>query len=809
MPNPKKYRLAIILSHPIHYFVDLYKELNKHPEIEVVVYFCSDFGIKAGFDETFGKIVKWYDESILEGLPHKFLKNYSPFEKNRGFWSLFNPAIINELKNNKYDAVLIHGYARFIDIFTIFSAKLLKIPVILRGESHLLNYRSSFVKKIKDFLLPLLFKQISAFAAIGTLNKEYCLYYGVPEEKIFIAPYSVNNDFFQKEFLKFRNKKLLKKDLGLNPDIPTILYVSKMIQRKRPMDLLLAFERLLNTSGPIAQLAFVGDGPQKIELENYSAQKGLNGVHFFGFRSQIELPKFYSSADIFTLPSSFETWGLVINEAMNFKLPIIASDAVGAAYDIVKENKNGFIHKVGEVEKIYEKLDALVKNPSLCKKMGGYSKKIIDNWSHKETIIGITKSIKFIKNQKVIVAQAGSHHLWQTAVGLQKENLLKYYATGIYYDPKKFPYFLFNCFSEKIRNRIILQLKRRSYAELNGSLVKTFGLFEWFYILNNLTVKSKKLYFWIIKKRNQYFSKKVGFLAKKIGIKYIWAGMDSAMEAFEIAKKNSIVCILDQFIGHPKSLNKIIENEEVEWLEIKGVSKDKIAPEKLKRLEKEIELADFLIAGSEFVKETLLENGAPKNKIKVIPYGADLKLFENLSPKISDGKLNLLFVGNISIRKGCHYLLEAMKKINSEKIQLTMIGEMESDYFLKKYNGLFKWIKAVPHSEIAEYFNKADVYVYPSLFEGSSLSIYEALAAGLPVITTHNSGSIIRDKKDGFIVPIKNSEAIAEKILLFQKNKVLLKKISKNAKIQSKKYSWKNYQKNTAEFIKSLINKNE
>ncbi len=407
------------------------------------------------------------------------------------------------------------------------------------------------------------------------------------------------------------------------------------------------------------------------------------------------------------------------------------------------------------------------------------------------------------------MAQAGSHHLWQTAVGLQKENLLKYYATGIYYDPKKFPYFLFNCFPEKIRNRIIPQLKRRSYAELNGSLVKTLGLFEWFYILNNLTIKSKKLYFWIIDQRNKYFSKKVGFLAKKIGIKYIWAGMDSAMEAFEIAKKNSIVCILDQFIGHPKSLNKIIENEEVERPEIKGVSKDKIAPEKLKRLEKEIELADFLIAGSEFVKETLLENGAPKNKIKVIPYGADLKLFENLSPKISDGKLNLLFVGNISIRKGCHYLLEAIKKINSEKIQLIMIGEMESDYFLKKYNGLFKWIKAVPHSEIAEYFNKADVYVYPSLFEGSSLSIYEALAAGLPVVTTRNSGSIIKDGKDGFIIPIKNTGAIAEKILLFQKNKALLKKMSKNAKIQSKKYSWENYREKVAEFIKSLGNKSE
>jgi len=803
--KPKKYRLAILISHPIHYFIDLYKELNNYPDVEVVVYFCSDFSLKFSFDETFGKAVKWYDEKILEGLPHKFLKNYSLSKVIKNFWSLINPGIIFELKKNNYDAVLIHGYVKFSDWLAFLGAKLSKTPIIMRGDAYLLNYRPVLIRIIKKIILPRLFKRISTFLGLCSTNIDYYKYYGVPQEKIFFAPYTVNNALFRIKYNELSPKKeKLRKENGLNSRLTTILYASKLVARKRPMDLLKAFEIVQDRTNNKAQLLFVDDGPEKEILEKYAADYQIRNVYFLGFKNQTELPKYYALADIFVLPSELDQWGYVINEAMNFALPVITTDMVGSSYDIVKQRENGFIYPVGDIEKLSEYLEKLIKDKILREKMGRNGLKTIDQWGYKETISGMTEALKFLKNSSVIVSQPGSHHLWRAAIGLQKAKLLKYYATGIYYKPYKFPYILINLFPKKIKDKIISQLKRREYEGLDESRVKTFGFFEWLYIINNLLIKSKNIYFWAINRRNKNFSVKVGKLATKEA-KILWSGMDGSLEAFSIAKQKGVKCILDQFIGHPISLNKVLDEEGKNWPELKGlITKEKIPPEKIERLVKEIELANLIVAGSEFVKKTLIENGVSENKIAVIPYGADIKIFSPQPNKNKSGFFNLLFVGNISVRKGCHYLLEAIKQLNRQNIKLTMIGEMEDKYFLERYKNYFNWMPAVPHHQLPYYFNQADIYIYPSLFEGSSLSIYEALASGLPVIATENSGSIIRDKKDGFIIPIRDIKAVKEKILFLYNNTEGRQKMAKNARQQAKNYTWEVYHKKVIQLINNI-----
>lgn len=391
-----KYRLAILTSHPIQYQAPLFRRLAQHPQVELMVYFCTDYGITQKVDPGFGVVFKW-DIPLLEGYSYKFLKNYQFSSYINKF--AFNPSIIRELWQNHYDAVLVHGYIAPTNWFAFLSAWLKGVPIIFRGESHLLNFRPGWKKAVKRIVLFQLFKRISSFLPIGTLNRKYYKHYGVPDRKLFLTPYAVDNDFFLKRYQELYDRRdHLKKDIGVAPELPVILYASKMMQRKRAMDLLKAFEKTQKRVD--VSLVFVGDGVERPTLEAYSKDHDIRNVHFVGFKNQTELPDYFVIADVFVLPSTDEPWGLIINEAMNFGLPIITTDQVGAGYDLVKDGGNGFVYPVGDIEKLASCLLKLFQNPELKERMGKYSSEIISRWSYNEGDEGILNALEYIKKQK-------------------------------------------------------------------------------------------------------------------------------------------------------------------------------------------------------------------------------------------------------------------------------------------------------------------------------------------------------------------------------------------------------------------------
>lgn len=266
----------------------------------------------------------------------------------------------------------------------------------MRGESHLLNHRPLWKRAIKRGFLPLFFKGISAFLPIGSLNKKYYRHYGVADGKMFLTPYAVDNEFFCNASNKLVGKKEnLKQKLGLSTNLPLILYASKLIPRKGAMDLLKAYHLIHDKVD--AALVLVGDGVERSVLEAYTKDHNLKNVHFVGFKNQTELPNYFAIGDVFVLPSSDESWGLVINEAMNFGLPIITTDKVGAAPDLVKHEENGFIYPVGDIEKLAEYLSKLLQEPELREKMRRRSLEIIAKWSYREDIEGILAALQYIK----------------------------------------------------------------------------------------------------------------------------------------------------------------------------------------------------------------------------------------------------------------------------------------------------------------------------------------------------------------------------------------------------------------------------
>ncbi len=392
----KKYRLAILAAFPVQYQAPLFCKIAKHPAIDLTVYYCADYFANEARDPSFGSF-KW-DIPLLEGYKYKFLKNLSP-NPGAGFFGHINPQIIREITRNSYDAILIYGYVKSTNWFAFLGAWLSKTPILILGESHLLNYRAKWKEGLKRGVLSQLFKRISSFLYIGTLSRAYYKHYGVPDRKLFSAPYAVDNDFFLSKHQELQGERnQLKKDIGVAPELPVILYASKMMQRKRAMDLLKAFGKTQKRVD--VSLVFVGDGVERPTLEAYSKDHDIRNVHFVGFKNQTELPDYFVIADVFVLPSTDEPWGLIINEAMNFGLPIITTDQVGAGYDLVKDGKNGFVYPVGDIEKLANCLLRLFQNPELKERMGKYSSEIISRWSYNEGEEGILNALEYIKKQK-------------------------------------------------------------------------------------------------------------------------------------------------------------------------------------------------------------------------------------------------------------------------------------------------------------------------------------------------------------------------------------------------------------------------
>ena len=394
--NDKKYKLAVVVSHPIQYQAPFFQLLSKCPELDLKVFFCSKWGLKEYYDEGFGEKIKW-DIPLLDGYDFEFLPNISPLKNPSKFFGLINPLVINKLKSRDFNAVWIHGWANLTNWIVILAALSFKIPILLRGESNLFNKGSPLKSFFKRIVLKWLFKRISGFLAIGKYNAEFYRSYGISSEKIFLVPYTVNNDYFLRKAEELvLKKKELKEKYKIPKELPVILYSGKLIDVKRPMDLLKAFEVVSKDCK--AALVFVGDGKLKKQLEASANKNKIKNVFFMGFKNQTELPEFYAMSDVFVLPSSHEPWGLVVNEAMCFSLPVIVSDKVGAGGDLVREGLNGFIYSAKDVISLSNYLHNLLANETKRKSMSEMSLRIISSWSYNKCVEGISNCMQAISN---------------------------------------------------------------------------------------------------------------------------------------------------------------------------------------------------------------------------------------------------------------------------------------------------------------------------------------------------------------------------------------------------------------------------
>jgi glycosyltransferase involved in cell wall biosynthesis len=171
-----------------------------------------------------------------------------------------------------------------------------------------------------------------------------------------------------------------------------------------------------------------------------------------------------------------------------------------------------------------------------------------------------------------------------------------------------------------------------------------------------------------------------------------------------------------------------------------------------------------------------------------------------------EGELRILFVGRVSHTKGIQHLVAALAELNLPRLTLHVVGwSFDDAAWARQHPGKVIYHAHVASSEIPEVYRRCDIFVAPSLHEGSSLATYEALASGLPVITTPNAGSVVTDGVDGFVVPVGDTSALKERILLLCEDTALRREMSKNARTKAEQYAWAGYRRRLGEILREML----
>ncbi|HUZ51249.1 MAG TPA: glycosyltransferase [Streptosporangiaceae bacterium] len=307
------------------------------------MFFLSEHGLAESFDPGFGRAIK-YDVPLLGGYEHHMVRNHSPKSAAGIRRGVFNPTLPASIRRSHIDVVLVHGYSKISHWLAYATAVGSGIPYLLRGESRSDHGRTHTAKMVaKSTLMRSLVRHAGACLAIGAANHEFYRSYGAQSNRIFLAPYSVDTERFSASGAIGRARRTsMLESLGLDPDIPLVLFAAKLQPRKRPIDVVMAMDQMESP----ANLIVIGDGPLRSDLEELAS--GRPWMRTLGFVNQGEIAEWYGAADLFVLPSGHEPWGLAVNEAMAAGAVPIVSDAVGCAPDLVTRDL-GWVHATGDI----------------------------------------------------------------------------------------------------------------------------------------------------------------------------------------------------------------------------------------------------------------------------------------------------------------------------------------------------------------------------------------------------------------------------------------------------------------------------
>jgi starch synthase len=405
----------------------------------------------------------------------------------------------------------------------------------------------------------------------------------------------------------------------------------------------------------------------------------------------------------------------------------------------------------------------------------------------------------------ILAHPTGNENVRQAALAFAEANLLEEFLTTINWNPG-------SAFDRILPTRLRQSFRRRSFPERVRHRTRSQPTRE----AMRLFFGAMHLPLWSEHER--------GFLSidaisaaldcavaaevgKNASCNLVYAFEDCAIATFAAAERRRIPRVYDLPIGYYRVGQRIFDEEcerEPEWAPTLTGARD--SNEKFARKDEELRLATRVVVASTFTNSTLAQ--APHQRpVTVIPYGAPPAATNEIS---SSPKLKILFAGSLGQRKGLSYALRAVELFGGKNCELTLLGRKAADGCRPLDQAVrdHRWLPSLSHEQVLLEMRQHDVLIFPSLFEGFGLAITEAMSQGTPVITTaHTAGpDIIDDGVDGFIVPIRSAEAIAEKLELLARDRERLRAMKISAREKAQTYPWENYRRALVTMTQEAMN---
>lgn len=391
--NARRLRVLMLCSHPTQYGSPMWRRLAQDARLDTMVAYCSLKGAESHIDPDFGVEVAW-DVPLLDGYQWTTIPNASPLRSRRSFLSLINPGTWSLIRKGKFDAVLVFtGYICATFWIALIAAKIARVPILYGADATSLSSQDGRGWKVqfKRIFWPRLFRMADVVLVPSSGTAALMRSLKIPADRVQMAPYVVDNEWWMAMASRV-DRKAVRGNWKIPENALVVLFCAKLQPWKRPQDVLRAFARAGIAN---SYLVYAGDGAMRGELEGEALDLEIQDrVRFLGFVNQSGLPDCYCSSDVMVLPSEYEPFGVVVNEAMLCGCPVIVSDRVGARFDLVEEDETGFAYPMGDVAMLTSVLTKALQSQDNLQRMRDAARKRMSHWSPEMNQEGTWKAIE-------------------------------------------------------------------------------------------------------------------------------------------------------------------------------------------------------------------------------------------------------------------------------------------------------------------------------------------------------------------------------------------------------------------------------
>jgi len=385
-------RLGIFATHPVQYHVPLWRALTADPSLDVRVFYFSDHSLRGSVDPGFGVPVAW-DIDLESGYTHEFVSR-TPDLHHPGSISI--PDVKALLTQQRLDWALFSGYTYGFQLQLARNARRHGVRLLMRGEfSDGSATPRPFAKRIaRSAYLRWFYRHVSRFCYPGEHARHHLLAHGVHGQQLFFSPYSVDDQLIERA-RSTMTRTDARRELDIPEDQFTFVFSGKLVPRKDPMAVLDAIQRMQRTER--IGLIVLGDGELAPAVKSRAQSLLGNRALCPGFVNQSQLVRYFSAADALVLPSRYETWGLVVNEAMHYGLPVIATDHTGCHANLVCEGKTGFVYPCNRNDVLAERMQTLVDDPGLARQLGQAAREHVSQYTIAASARGVFEALDLNK----------------------------------------------------------------------------------------------------------------------------------------------------------------------------------------------------------------------------------------------------------------------------------------------------------------------------------------------------------------------------------------------------------------------------